>query len=400
MSQAEVALDARDGAAALGWLVPLLARPELPADREAEAQWLRARALRMQGDSEGALQAAERALAKARMANDPALLAKLLQERALLAMSLSQVQVTVDDLSALEALGTELDELQWVFEARVASARLLVGRGGAARALARLTSLMFDATDREKREVDMRSAVLALIDIRLAEGEGALALKGYQSVLRIDPDYALAWLGCARSHLLLGDASAAGKALASARQGLPAFPSGLLRDLFAESLDEVAAQVGNAGAAGGGDDDSGLLAVRAAIDAGRLEDARKAAESAIMRDRNAPAPRAALAEVYLLQGEYDGAVNVFASMSGLAGDSRLANAGGTLAQALKGVEVYDVEGFGENWLLLSPGEKAMLRRAVQAARQRGSLAKTALSLVSIVEIGGAQPPVTLPEPRP
>ena len=137
---------------------------------------------------------------------------------------------------------------------------------------------------------------------------------------------------------------------------------------------------------------------------GELEASHAAERAALLADMEAA--RALLAEIYLQQGEYGGAANTFATLSGQAplgkqvGDSRYPSVGGTLAQGLLGVEVYDVEGFAENWRTLAPAEQAALRAAVAAARQRGAMEKTALPLVAIVEAGVATQSIAQPESRP
>ena len=47
--------------------------------------------------------------------------------------------------------------------------------------------------------------------------------------------------------------------------------------------------------------------------------------------------------------------------------------------------VYDVEGFAEDWITLQPAQKALLRRTVQAARERGPLPATAGRVVAVIE---------------
>ena len=63
--------------------------------------------------------------------------------------------------------------------------------------------------------------------------------------------------------------------------------------------------------------------------------------------------------------------------------------GGTLAKALMGTEVYDVQGFAFDWLQLPISQKVILREAVVAARQRGPLPVTAKPLAAAME--GASP---------
>ena len=380
MSRAEAALDSRDAQAAMGWLRPLLARGGLPVARQAETQWLLARAQRLSGDGDAAMQAADAAMAAARQSGDGSLLAAMLQGRALLALKAGRFETTVEDLAALEAMATEAEEPQLLFDSRVASTRLLFERGNTDRALERLSLLVAEA-----RSVDLRAAYLAVGDLWLAKGDGARAASAYSTVLQADPDSAEAFVGRARARLKLQQAAGARADLAAAKAALPRQPSGLTRDLAGEALAALVEELGPATAAPSAVGTDALQEVRDAIAAGRWEDARDAAESAIMRDRNAPGPRAALAEVYLRQGEYGGAANVFSSMVGLVGESRYPRVGGTLAQGLMGVEVYDVEGFAEDWSTLQPPEQAVLREAVAAARQRGPLPPTAVRLAAIVE---------------
>ena len=380
LSRAEAALDARDPRAAAAWLQDPLARRDLPAARRAELHWLGTRASFMGGDGEAALRSAAAALAAAREAGDTGLLVELLPDRALLALKLGEFEVAVEDLAAFEALAIEAEEPQLVFEARIASTRLLAERGNADRALERLSALVGEA-----RRVDLRSAYLAVGEVWLAKGDGARAAAAYSTVLQADADCADAYLGRARARWQLQQAAGARSDLAAARAALGRQPSGLRRDLAGQALADLAGEMGASTTAEATMVDDGLGEVRAALAAGRWEDARRAAESAIMRDRNAAPPRATLAEIYLRQGEYGGAANVYASMVGLVGESRYPRVGGTLAQALMGVEVYDVEGFAEDWSTLQPAERAILREAVVGARQRGPLPATAQRLVTVVE---------------
>jgi hypothetical protein len=403
LSRAEEALNARDAAAATTWLRQALAHPRLAPGQHVEADLLLARAARLQEQPDAALAAADRAEAVARAANDGAGVVAVLRERSALAVLAGRTDVAAADLAAWESLAEEAEEAQLLFEARVASARLLLDRGNPDRALERLSLLAAEA-----RGTDLRSAYLAVAEVWLAKGDANRAVAAYAIALGAAPEAADALAGRAKARLQAGQADGARADLAAAVAALPRMPSSLQRDLAAEAIIALQAELQSASAAAGetGAADDPLAAAHAAVAAGKLEDARGLAESAIMRDRNSWEARALLAEIYLQQGEYGGAANTFATLSGQAplgkqaGDSRYPSVGGTLAQGLLGVEVYDVEGFAENWRTLAPTEQAALRAAVAAARQRGAIEKTALPLVAIVEAGVAPQPVAQPESRP
>ena len=403
LSRAEEALNARDAAAATTWLRQALAHPRLAADQHVEAELLLARAARLQEQPEAAMAAADRAEAAARAANDGAGVVAVLRERSALAVLAGRTDVAAADLAAWESLAEEAEEPQLLFEARVASARFLLDRGNADRALERLSAVAGEA-----RGMNLRSGYLAVAEVWLAKGDAARAAVAYSLALGFSPDAADALVGRAKARLQAGQADGARADLAAAVAALPRLPSSLQRDLAAEAIIALQTEMQSAGSAAGEARaaDDPLAAAHAAVAAGKLEDARGLAESAIMRDRNSWEARALLAEIYLQQGEYGGAANTFATLSGQAplgkqaGDSRYPSVGGTLAQGLLGVEVYDVEGFAENWRTLAPTEQAALRAAVAAARQRGPMEKTALPLVAIVEAGVATPSIVQPESRP
>jgi Tfp pilus assembly protein PilF len=403
LSRAEEALNARDAAAATTWLRQALAHPRLAPSQHVEAELLLARAARLQEQPDAALAAADRAEAVARAANDGAGVLAVLRERSALAVLAGRTDVAAADLAAWESLAEEAEEPQLLFEARVASARLLLDRGNPDRALERLSLLAAEA-----RGTDLRSAYLAVAEVWLAKGDANRAVAAYAIALGAAPEAADALVGRAKARLQAGQADGARADLAAAVAALPRMPSSLQRDLAAEAIIALQAELQSASAAAGETPaaDDPLAAARAAVAAGKLEDARGLAESAIMRDRNSWEARALLAEIYLQQGEYGGAANTFATLSGQAplgkqaGDSRYPSVGGTLAQGLLGVEVYDVEGFAENWRTLAPTEQAALRAAVAGARLRGAIEETALPLVAIVEAGVAPQPVAQPESRP
>ncbi len=382
LGRAEESLNARDGVAASRWLEPLLVNPHTSAELRWEAQGLLARAWLMRGDNDAAMDAVGAALAGAQAAHDGAAVVAALRERVAVALQAGRTDVAAQDLASWEALAEEAGEAQLLLEARIAAARFLLDRGNAALALERLSALAAQA-----RGTDLATAYLAVGEVWLAKGDAARAAEAYTRVLSADAQAAEAWAGRARARAALEQWPGARADLAAAQAALPHLPSSLARDLLTLALATLADDWPAASAGGGvADEMTALLAkARAAATAGQWEDARDAAESAIMRDRNAVAPRVALAEIYLLQGEYGGAANVFSSIVGLGIEVRYPRVGGTLAQGLMGVEVYDVAGFAEDWRTLRPEEQAALRAAVAAARARGALAGTASSLVRVVE---------------
>ena len=380
ISRVEMALDERDTKGANEWLQPLLERNDLASARRAEVLWLSARLKRMEGQNEAAMEAAGGAVNLARESGDGELLVQLLQDRALLGTLADDIETVRSDLNALVRLGTDGGEPQVVFDAGTFAMRLV----GPEKGIALLVAHMI-RTSVDERGVDLSSGLLTLGDLVLAKGDAEGALRAYNRLVDGNQQGSAAFTGRAGAHILLGQLAEARADLESARAQVKREPSSLERDMAVEGVAELAQQLEGLAPSAESLADDWLAQVRAAIDAGKWEDARNAAESAIMRDRNARAPREALAEVYLLHGEYDGAVNVFSSMSGLPGESRLPNAGGTLAQALKGIEVYDVEGFAEDWITLTPAQKGLLRRTVQAARERGPLPATAARMVAVIE---------------
>jgi hypothetical protein len=238
LSQAEEALNTRDATAATAWLRQALGHPRLAPGQRVEAELLLSRAARMQEQPEAALAAAERAEAVARAANDGGGLVAVLRQRSALAVLDGQTDVAAADLAAWESLAEEADEPQLLFEARVASARFLLDRGNADRALARLSLLARDA-----RGVDLRSVYLAVAEVWLAKGDTARAVEAYSIVLRDTPEAAEALAGRAKARLQAGDSAAARKDTDAALAALPRMPSSLQRDLVAEALAALQAEL-------------------------------------------------------------------------------------------------------------------------------------------------------------
>jgi tetratricopeptide (TPR) repeat protein len=204
LSRAEEALNARDAAAATTWLRQALAHPRLAAGQHVEAELLLARAARLQEQPDAAMAAADRAEAAARAANDGAGVVAVLRERSALAVLAGRTDVAAADLAAWESLAEEADEPQLLFEARVASARFLLDRGNADRALERLSSLAAEA-----RGVNLRSGYLAVAEVWLAKGDAARAAVAYSLALGFGPDAADALVGRAKARLQAGQADGA-----------------------------------------------------------------------------------------------------------------------------------------------------------------------------------------------
>lgn len=409
LGRAEDALNARDGAAATGWLEPVLAGSRVSPDLLTEAQALAARAWLMRGDNDRAMAMIDAAVDGARARQDGATLLSLLRERVLLALRAGRTDVAARDLADWESMAEEAGEPQLLLEARIAAARFLLDRGNSDLALERVSKLAAGA-----RRTDLRAAYVAVGEVWLAKRDPARALTAFDYALTGDAEASDALLGRARARLQLQQVDGARTDLAAARGYLPRMPSGLARDAVAEGIAELEGSL-----AAGTTGDSPVEAVRAqrlqgnaagalaAADAAlqrqpqdppmwiekarahaalaQWADAAKSAERAVLLARNDAAPRAALAEVLLLQGEYAGASASYSSMSALAPDSRYPRAGGTLAQSLRGVEVYDTAGFAEDLRTLQPAERATLKAGLAAARARGALPPTAAPLAAALD---------------
>jgi hypothetical protein len=409
LGRAEDALNARDAAAASGWLEPVLTGARVPPDVLTEAQALAARAWLMRGDNDRAMALIDAAVDGARARQDGATLLGLLRERVLLALRAGRTDVAARDLADWEAMAEEAGEPQLLLEARIAAARFLLDRGNSDLALERLSKLAIDA-----RRTDLRAAYVAVGEVWLAKRNPARALAAFDMALTGDAEASDALLGRARARLQLQQVPGAREDLAAARGLLPRMPSGLARDAVGEGIAELEASL-----AGGVAGDSPVDAVRAqrlqgnaagalaAADAAlqrqpqdppmwiekarahaalaQWPDAVKSAQRAVLLARNDAAPREALAEVQLLQGEFAGAATAYSSVSALRPDSRYPRAGGTLAQALRGVEVYDPEGFADDLRSLLPAERAALKAGLAAARTRGALPPTAVALAAALD---------------
>ena len=118
-------------------------------------------------------------------ANDGAGVVAVLRERSALAVLAGRTDVAAADLAAWESLAEEAEEPQLLFEARVASARFLLDRGNADRALERLSALAGEA-----RGVNLRSGYLAVAEVWLAKGDAARATVAYSLALGFGPDAA------------------------------------------------------------------------------------------------------------------------------------------------------------------------------------------------------------------
>jgi tetratricopeptide (TPR) repeat protein len=378
ISSVENRLDERETRVAWASLQPLLEREGLSPARSAEAWWLAARLHRIEGQDGRAMEAAAKAMAAARQANDVTLLVQLLKDRATLGTLVGDIEVVQRDLLEMEKIGTDQDEPQLAFDARTFSFRLV----GADKGLQLLAGMVRSEKANGKGRVNMSPAALAMADILLAKGNAEAADKIYSRLAETNEEGSAAYTGRAAARILLKQFESARADLVAASDVVRREPSGLPRDLAVEGIADITRQLDEISPAAPGVVADPMTEIRAAIDSGKLDDARTAAEAAIERDRNAPGPLAALAEILLRQGEYSGAAGAFSGLSLRMGESVYPKLGGTLAQALMGTEVYDVQGFAFDWLQLSLSQKVILRDALDAARQRGPLPDTVKKLAA------------------
>ena len=324
------------------------------------------------------MEAAAKAMAAARQANDATLLVQLLKDRATLGTLVGDIEVVQRDLLEMEKIGTDQDEPQLAFDARTFSFRLV----GADKGLQLLAGMVRSEKANGKGRVNMSPAALAIADILLAKGNAEAADKIYSRLAETNEEGSAAYTGRAAARILLKQFESARADLVAASDVVRREPSGLPRDLAVEGIADITRQLDEISPAAPSVVADPMTEIRAAIDSGKLDEARTAAEAAIERNRNAPGPLAALAEILLRQGEYSGAAGAFSGLSLRMGESVYPKLGGTLAQALMGTEVYDVQGFAFDWLQLSLSQKVILRDALDAARQRGPLPDTVKKLAA------------------
>ena len=211
---------------------------------------------------------------------------QLLRDRATLATLVGDIEIVQRDMMEMEKIGTEQDEPQLTFDARTFACRL----AGADRGLQLLGGMIKNEAASGKGRVNMSPAALAIADILLAKGNAESAEKVYSRLAATNEQGSAAYTGRAAARILLKQIENARADLAVARGLVQREPSGLPRDLAVEGIADITEQLAALVPVADGTVGDPMAEIRAAIDAGKLDDARKAAEAAIERDRNAPVP--------------------------------------------------------------------------------------------------------------